>query len=88
MQADQPVIRSWLGRFAVAAERTDQGVTGRAGLLPAIEAFHALGLAEACRCRIQATLQPSEVAALRSEVAPADPSASLRAGSCVGGAED
>lgn len=44
----QPLIRSSLERFVYATERSDAGVTGHTGLLLAIEAFHALGLAEAC----------------------------------------
>ena len=44
---DQPVIRSTLERFVYAVDRTDHGVTGHVGLPVAIEAFHALGLAEA-----------------------------------------
>lgn len=46
---DQPVIRSTLERFVYAVDRTDHGVTGHVGLPVAIEAFHALGVAEACR---------------------------------------
>lgn len=45
----QPLIRSTLKRFLYSTERSDEGVTGHAGLLLAIEAFHALGLHEACR---------------------------------------
>ena len=45
----QPIIRSSLERFVYAPDRSDQGVTGLAGLPLAIEAFHALGLDEACR---------------------------------------
>jgi hypothetical protein len=45
----QPLIRSTLKRFLYATERSDEGVTGHAGLLLAIEAFHALGLHEACK---------------------------------------
>lgn len=47
-QAPQPIIRSSLERFVYATDRSDQGVTGLAGLPLAIEAFHALGLDEAC----------------------------------------
>jgi len=47
--ADQPVIRSSLERFVFAADRTDHGVTGHVGLPIALEGFHALGLAQACR---------------------------------------
>jgi hypothetical protein len=47
--ADQPVIRSSVERYVYAADRTDHGVTGHVGLPVALEAFHALGLAEACR---------------------------------------
>jgi hypothetical protein len=46
---EQPLIRSSLKRFLYATERCDEGVTGHAGLLLAIEAFHALGLHEACK---------------------------------------
>ena len=46
---DQPCIPSSLERFVYALERADEGVTGHVGLLLGIEAFHALGLAEACR---------------------------------------
>ena len=44
----QPIIRSSLDRFVYATDRSDQGVTGLAGLPLAIEAFHALGLDEVC----------------------------------------
>jgi hypothetical protein len=46
---DQPLIRSTVERFVYAVDRTDRGVTGHVGLPVAIEAFHALGVAEACR---------------------------------------
>lgn len=45
----QPLIRSTLKRFLYATDRSDEGVTGHAGLLLAIEAFHALGLPGACK---------------------------------------
>jgi len=45
----QPIIRSTLRRFAYAGDRTDWGVTGHAGLLTGIEAFHALGAAKSRR---------------------------------------
>jgi len=48
-QAHQPIIRSSLDRFVYATDCSDHGVTGLAGLPLAIEAFHALGLDEACR---------------------------------------
>ncbi len=44
----QPLIRSSLKRFLYATERSDEGVTAHAGLLLPIEAFHVLGLPEAC----------------------------------------
>ena len=44
----QPIIRSSLERVVYTTERSDQGVTGLTGLPLAIEAFHALGLHEAC----------------------------------------
>lgn len=44
----QPLIRSSLKRFLYEVERSDEGVTGHAGLLLAIEAFHALGLDQVC----------------------------------------
>ena len=46
---DQPLIRSTVERFVYALDRTDHGVTGHVGLPVAVEGFHALGLAEACR---------------------------------------
>ena len=49
----QPLLRSTLKRFLYATERSDEGVTGHAGLLLAIEAFHALGLHEACKRELQ-----------------------------------
>jgi hypothetical protein len=48
-ERDQPLIRSTLKRYLYATERSDEGVTGHAGLLLAIEAFHALGLHGACK---------------------------------------
>jgi len=47
-EREQPLIRSSLKRFLYATERSDEGVTGHAGLLLAIEAFHALGLQRVC----------------------------------------
>jgi hypothetical protein len=49
LERSQPVIRSSLKRFLYATERSDEGVTGHAGLLVAVEAFHALGLQRACK---------------------------------------
>lgn len=49
----QPLIRSTLKRFLYATGRSDEGVTGHAGLLLAIEAFHALGLHEACKRQLR-----------------------------------
>ena len=45
---DQPVIRSACDRYVYALDRADRGVTGYAGLPVALDAFAALGLAEAC----------------------------------------
>jgi hypothetical protein len=45
----QPRIRSGWKRFVYATERSDEGVTGFAGLAVLMEAFHALGVAQACR---------------------------------------
>lgn len=44
----QPIIRSSLQRFVYTTERSDEGVTALTGLPLAIEAFHTLGLADAC----------------------------------------
>lgn len=44
----QPIIRSSLERVVYATGRSDDGVTALSGLPLVIEAFHALGLAEAC----------------------------------------
>jgi hypothetical protein len=44
----QPKIRSGLERFVYAAERSDEGVTGLAGLPVLMEGFHALGVAKGC----------------------------------------
>jgi hypothetical protein len=48
IQPRQPIIRSSLERFVYATNRSEEGVTGHAGLLLAIEAFHALGLKHVC----------------------------------------
>src|SRR5262245_13729482 len=49
----QPIIRSSLKRFVYATERSDEGVTALSGILPAIEAFHALGIYEASRREVR-----------------------------------
>jgi hypothetical protein len=53
IQPRQPIIRSSLERFVYATNRSEEGVTGHAGLLLAIEAFHALGLKDVCDRELQ-----------------------------------
>ena len=45
----QPLVRSSLERFVYDTERSEGGVTALAGLPLAIQAFHAFGLAKACK---------------------------------------
>ena len=45
----QARIPSGWKRFVYATERCDEGVTGFAGLAVLMEAFHALGVGQACR---------------------------------------